>query len=40
MAKAILFYVQDVRYVTVPWMARSDACTGCTVCHGAMDGKE
>ncbi len=23
-------YVQDVRYVVVPWMARSDACTGCT----------
>jgi len=30
------FYVQDVRYVVVPWMARSDACTGCTVCRGAM----
>jgi hypothetical protein len=24
------FYVQDVRYVAVPWMAKNDACTGCT----------
>ena len=25
--------VQDVRYVAVPWMAKSDECT---VCRGAM----
>ena len=34
------FYVQDVLYVVMPWMAMNDERSGCTVCRDDKDDKE
>ena len=33
------FYVQDVLYVVMPWMAMNDERSGCTVCRDDKNDK-